>query len=183
MPDGLRLSGIFRGNGRPSCVFQAGHPMQESGTRPGLNLQQDFFFFLSLSHRHQPPREITGPKNPQLREKFWRYRPGIPPGKSTVCCDLDPAADCTHGETGCSSQQQSVAPGIVLCREMFQPLNLPPSSVGRASNPARSSPDNVNDRRAAVIDLQAEKAAWPAAPCASYCYHALFALPHLTHCI
>ena len=50
--------------------------MQESGTRPGLNLQQDFFFFLSLSHRHQPPREITGPKNPQLREKFWRYRPG-----------------------------------------------------------------------------------------------------------
>ena len=50
--------------------------MQESGTRSGLNLQQDFFFFLSLSHRHQPPREITGPKNPQLREKFWRYRPG-----------------------------------------------------------------------------------------------------------
>ena len=34
-------------------------------------------------------------------------------------------------------------------------------------------PDNVNDRRAAVIDLQAEKAAQPAAPCASYCYHAV----------
>ena len=33
-------------------------------------------------------------------------------------------------------------------------------------------PDNVNDHRAAVIDLQAEKAARPADPCASYCYHA-----------
>ena len=32
--------------------------------------------------------------------------------------------------------------------------------------------DNVNDHRAAAIDLQAEKAARPAAPCASYCYHA-----------
>ena len=31
-------------------------------------------------------------------------------------------------------------------------------------------PDNVNDHRAAAIDLQAEKAARPAAPCASYCY-------------
>ena len=30
--------------------------------------------------------------------------------------------------------------------------------------------DNVNDHRAAAIDLQAEKAARPAAPCASYCY-------------
>ena len=29
---------------------------------------------------------------------------------------------------------------------------------------------NVNDHRAAAIDLQAEKAARPAAPCASYCY-------------
>ena len=32
--------------------------------------------------------------------------------------------------------------------------------------------DNVNDHRAAAIDLQAEKAARLAAPCASYCYHA-----------
>ena len=31
---------------------------------------------------------------------------------------------------------------------------------------------NVNDHRAAAIDLQAEKAARPAAPCASYCYPA-----------
>ena len=30
--------------------------------------------------------------------------------------------------------------------------------------------DNGNDHRAAAIDLQAEKAARPAAPCASYCY-------------
>ena len=30
--------------------------------------------------------------------------------------------------------------------------------------------DNVNDHRAAAIDLQAEKPARPAAPCASYCY-------------
>ena len=37
-------------------------------------------------------------------------------------------------------------------------------------------PNNVNDHRAAAIDLQAEKAARPAAPCASYCYHAAFAL-------
>ena len=33
--------------------------------------------------------------------------------------------------------------------------------------------DNVNDHRAAAIDLQAEKAARPAAPCATYCYHAI----------
>ena len=32
--------------------------------------------------------------------------------------------------------------------------------------------DNGNDHRAAAIDLQAEKPARPAAPCASYCYHA-----------
>ena len=32
--------------------------------------------------------------------------------------------------------------------------------------------DNVNDHRAAAKDLQAEKAARPAAPCATYCYHA-----------
>ena len=32
---------------------------------------------------------------------------------------------------------------------------------------------NVNDHRAAAIDLQAEKAARPAAPCATYCYHAV----------
>ena len=32
------------------------------------------------------------------------------------------------------------------------------------------SPHNGNDHRAAAIDLQAEKAARPAAPCASYCY-------------
>ena len=30
--------------------------------------------------------------------------------------------------------------------------------------------DNGSDHRAAAIDLQAEKAARPAAPCASYCY-------------
>ena len=34
-------------------------------------------------------------------------------------------------------------------------------------------PDNGNDHRAAAIDLQAEKAARPAAPCATYCYHAV----------
>jgi len=34
--------------------------------------------------------------------------------------------------------------------------------------------DNVNDHRAAAIDLQAGKAARPAAPCASYCYPASF---------
>ena len=33
--------------------------------------------------------------------------------------------------------------------------------------------DNGNDHRAAAIDLQAEKAARPAAPCASYCYPTL----------
>ena len=32
---------------------------------------------------------------------------------------------------------------------------------------------NVNDHRAAAIDLQAEKAVRPAAPCASYCYPAI----------
>ena len=32
---------------------------------------------------------------------------------------------------------------------------------------------NVNDHRAAAIDLQAEKAARPAAPCATYCYRAV----------
>ena len=36
--------------------------------------------------------------------------------------------------------------------------------------------DNVNDHRAAAIDLQAEKPARPAAPCASYCYHAFVVL-------
>ena len=46
------------------------------------------------------------------------------------------------------------------------------------------NPDNVNDHRAAAIDLQAEKAARPAAPCASYCYHAIIedqALPSAIH--
>jgi len=33
--------------------------------------------------------------------------------------------------------------------------------------------NNGNDHRAAAIDLQAEQAARPAAPCASYCYHAI----------
>ena len=33
-----------------------------------------------------------------------------------------------------------------------------------------TEPDNGNDHRAAAIDLQAEKVARPAAPCASYCY-------------
>ena len=37
--------------------------------------------------------------------------------------------------------------------------------------------DNVNDHRAAAIDLQAEKPARPAAPCASYCYQAFGSLP------
>ena len=32
--------------------------------------------------------------------------------------------------------------------------------------------DNVNVHRAAANILQAEKAARPAAPCATYCYHA-----------
>jgi hypothetical protein len=33
--------------------------------------------------------------------------------------------------------------------------------------------DNGNVHRAAAKDMQAEKAARPAAPCATYCYHAL----------
>ena len=33
-------------------------------------------------------------------------------------------------------------------------------------------PHNVNVHRAAAKDMQAEKAARPAAPCATYCYHA-----------
>ena len=33
--------------------------------------------------------------------------------------------------------------------------------------------DNVNVHRAAANDLQAEKAARPAAPCATYCYPAI----------
>ena len=36
-----------------------------------------------------------------------------------------------------------------------------------------TKPDNGSDHRAAAIDLQAEKAARPAAPCALYCYHAI----------
>ena len=35
------------------------------------------------------------------------------------------------------------------------------------------SPHNVNVHRAAAKDMQAEKAARPAAPCATYCYHAV----------
>jgi hypothetical protein len=35
--------------------------------------------------------------------------------------------------------------------------------------------DNVNVHRAAANILQAEKAARPAAPCATYCYAAMFA--------
>ena len=41
--------------------------------------------------------------------------------------------------------------------------------------------DNVNDHRAAAIDLQAEKAARPVAPCASYCYPAV--LPTGEECV
>ena len=37
----------------------------------------------------------------------------------------------------------------------------------------RLSHDNVNDHRAAAKGMQAEKAARPAAPCASYCYTAV----------
>ena len=33
--------------------------------------------------------------------------------------------------------------------------------------------DNGNDHRAAAKVMQAEKAARPAAPCATYCYHAI----------
>ena len=46
--------------------------------------------------------------------------------------------------------------------------------------------DNVSDHRAAAIDLQAEKAARPAAPCATYCYHAVCLggdLPDLIFCV
>ena len=35
-------------------------------------------------------------------------------------------------------------------------------------------PDNGNVHRAAANDLQAEKAARPAAPCATYCYTAIY---------
>ena len=38
---------------------------------------------------------------------------------------------------------------------------------------AKFEVDNVNVHRAAAKVLQAEKAARPAAPCATYCYHAL----------
>ena len=34
--------------------------------------------------------------------------------------------------------------------------------------------DNGNVHRAAAKDLQAEKPARPAAPCATYCYHAFY---------
>ena len=44
-----------------------------------------------------------------------------------------------------------------------------------------SEPDNGNDHRAAAIDLQAEKAARPAAPCASYCYPAWQCLKFLSY--
>ena len=37
----------------------------------------------------------------------------------------------------------------------------------------RLSHDNGNVHRAAAKDLQAEKAARPASPCATYCYHAI----------
>ena len=39
--------------------------------------------------------------------------------------------------------------------------------------PDNSKLNNGNVHRAAANDLQAEKAARPAAPCATYCYHAL----------
>ena len=43
-------------------------------------------------------------------------------------------------------------------------------------------PDNVNVHRAAAKDMQAEKAARPAAPCATYCYPTVLGrqliLPH-----
>ena len=46
-------------------------------------------------------------------------------------------------------------------------------------------PDNVNVHRAAAKDMQAEKTARPAAPCATYCYHALWihveCCPNLQH--
>ena len=38
--------------------------------------------------------------------------------------------------------------------------------------------NNGNDHRAAAIDLQAEKTARPAAPCASYCYPAVVRQPY-----
>ena len=38
--------------------------------------------------------------------------------------------------------------------------------------------DNGNVHRAAAKDMQAEKAARPAAPCATYCYTAYRAMPH-----
>ena len=41
--------------------------------------------------------------------------------------------------------------------------------------------DNVNDHRAAAIDLQAEKAARPAAPCATYCYAAVSPTSYRVH--
>ena len=43
------------------------------------------------------------------------------------------------------------------------------------TNPRRKEEekwDNGNVHRAAAKDIQAEKAARPAAPCATYCYHA-----------
>ena len=41
--------------------------------------------------------------------------------------------------------------------------------------------DNGNVHRAAAKDMQAEKAARPAAPCATYCYHAVLQLGQVSN--
>ena len=167
MPDGLRLSGIFRGNGRPSCVFQAGHPMQESGTRPGLNLQQDFFFFLSLSHRHQPPREITGPKNPQLREKFWRYRPG---SQQSVVISTPPLI-VLMAKLDVRVSSSLLRPELFYaekCSNLSTFHPVPSGGHQTLRGPVLITATFTGPRRKTLFP----KAARPAAPCATYCYHA-----------
>ena len=61
-----------------------------------------------------------------------------------------------------ASTSAAINPTMVISKSKLLILNFM----------ATCEPDNVNDHRAAAIDLQAEKAARPAAPCASYCYHA-----------
>ena len=52
-----------------------------------------------------------------------------------------------------------------------------PINLQNASSPSpHTANDNGNVHRAAAKDMQAEKTARPAAPCATYCYHAFFIL-------
>ena len=62
----------------------------------------------------------------------------------------------------------------------FESLHVIDSLRQWRENP---KPDNVNVHRAAAKDMQAEKAARPAAPCATYCYHAFSLMVVKRQCI